>query len=637
MAILPLQTARVSNFLRSTLSLSTIATTQRQLLEVQNQLSTGQRLFAPSDDPGAAAIAIQLQRTLERRESYADNLSAARSRLSLVDSTLGDVTDILQQVQSLASANVGSDVTGDQRASAAAVARSLYSQALSLSNRQVNGFFIFGGDRGTTAPYVESAGGVRFAGSSSVLSNAVDESTSIDISVAGDRVFGGSSNAVLGTNLGPNVTPQARLVDLRGAGGSAAGIARGAILISDGTQSRLVDLSSSDTVDDVVRTINATGLVTASVSGQGLTLTGSGAQNLTVSEVGGNSTARDLGLLLTTGGGAGVPLVGQGLSAKVTGLTPVSALRGGAGLDLAGGLKITNGTAVFDIDFSGATTVQEVVNKINASGSGALARINSAGNGIDVVNPTQGIAISVGDNGGQLAAQLGVRSLSPATSLSQLNGGRGVQTGTGADVRLTDRNGTAYDIELDGAATIQDVIDRINTAAGGAVTASFSNVGNGITLTDGSGGAGSLSVQSINFSSAAADLGILGTTTGLTISGTDTNPVRSDGVFDNLLRLASALESNNQGEITRAAAGLKDDLSRVVRVRGDNGARVKEIEARTDSLEDQNLATQSLLSEIKDTDYASAIARFQLLQTTLQANYQTTAQVSQLSLLNFLR
>jgi len=325
------------------------------------------------------------------------------------------------------------------------------------------------------------------------------------------------------------------------------------------------------------------------------------------------------------------------LSAKVTGLTPVSALRGGAGLDLAGGLKITNGTAVFDIDFSGATTVQEVVNKINASGSGALARINSAGNGIDVVNPTQGIAISVGDNGGQLAAQLGVRSLSPATSLSQLNGGRGVQTGTGADVRLTDRNGTAYDIELDGAATIQDVIDRINTAAGGAVTASFSNVGNGITLTDGSGGAGSLSVQSINFSSAAADLGILGTTTGPTISGTDTNPVRSDGVFDNLLRLASALESNNQGEITRAAAGLKDDLSRVVRVRGDNGARVKEIEARTDSLEDQNLATQSLLSEIKDTDYASAIARFQLLQTTLQANYQTTAQVSQLSLLNFLR
>jgi len=274
MAILPLQTARVSNFLRSTLSLSTIATTQRQLLEVQNQLSTGQRLFAPSDDPGAAAIAIQLQRTLERRESYADNLSAARSRLSLVDSTLGDVTDILQQVQSLASANVGSDVTGDQRASAAAVARSLYSQALSLSNRQVNGFFIFGGDRGTTAPYVESAGGVRFAGSSSVLSNAVDESTSIDISVAGDRVFGGSSNAVLGTNLGPNVTPQARLVDLRGAGGLAAGIARGAILISDGTQSRLVDLSSSDTVDDVVRTINATGLVTASVSGQGLPLTG---------------------------------------------------------------------------------------------------------------------------------------------------------------------------------------------------------------------------------------------------------------------------------------------------------------------------------------------------------------------------
>lgn len=637
MSVFPLQTARVSNYLRSTLSLSTIATTQRQLLDVQNQLSTGQRLFAPSDDPGAAAIAIQLQRTLERREAYSDNLNAAKSRLSLVDSTLGDVTDILQQVQSLASANLGSDVTGDQRASAAAVARSLYSQALTLANRQVNGFYIFGGDRGTAAPYVESAGGVRFVGSSVALSNAVDESTSIEVSVAGDRVFGGTSGAVLGSDLTPDVTLQTRLSDLRGAAGGVGGVSKGSILISDGTESRLVDLSGADTVEDVVRTINATGLVTASVSGQGLTLTGGAGQNISVTEVGGNNTARDLGLLQVTGAGAGVPLVGQGLGAKVTGLTAVSALRSGAGLDLAGGLRITNGTAVFNLSFSSATTVQDVLNIVNGSGSGALARINAAGNGIDIVNPTQGVTISVADNGGQLATQLGVRSLSPATALSQLNGGRGVQTGTGADIRLTDKNGTVYDVELNGAATIADVMSRITTATGGAITATFSNTGNGIVLTDSSGGAGSLSVESVNFASAAADLGLVGTTTGTTLTGTDVNPVRAEGVFDSLLRLANALQQNNQGEITKAAAALQNDLSRVVRVRGDNGARVKEIEARTDSLEDQNVATKSALSEIMDTDYASAIARFQLLQTTLQANYQTTAQVSQQSLMDFLR
>lgn len=638
MAILPLQTARVSNYLRSTLSLSTIASTQRQLLDVQNQLATGQRLFAPSDDPGGAAIAIQLQRNLERQQAFTDNLSLARSRLSLVDSTLGDLTDILQQVQSLASANVGSDVTADQRMSAAAVARSLYSQALSLANRQSNGFFLFGGDRGTGAPFVESAGGVRFVGSTRPLGNAVDEGTTMDVSVPGDRVFGGLSGAALGSDLAPHLTASTRLADLRGAGGR--GVAAGSILISDGTESRLVDLSKADTLDDVVRTINTTGLVTATITGAGLTLTGAPGQNISVTEIGGNTTARDLGILRPVGGGAGVPLTGEGLSPRVTPLTPITALRGGLGLDLAGGIRITSGTSVTEVDFTGpppVTTVQDLLNRVNASGSGALARINAAGNGIDIVSPTQGIGISVANNGGQLATQLGVRSMSPGTSLSQLNNGRGVQTGDGADLRITDRTGASFDVELNGALTIQDVINRINTATGGSVVASFSDVGNGIVLTDTTAGGGNLTVQSINFSSAAADLGIAGTVTGAVLSGSDVNPIRSSGIFDHLLRLAAALEQNNAGEITRAAEGLKRDLDRVVRVRGENGARVKEIEARTDSLETQKLATQALLSEIKDTDYAAAIARFQLLQTTLQANYQTTARVSQQSLLDFLR
>ncbi|MFN4243621.1 MAG: flagellar hook-associated protein FlgL [Tepidisphaerales bacterium] len=637
MAILPLQTARVSNFLRSTISLSSIASTQRQLLEVQNQLATGQRIFAPSDDPGGAAVAIQLQRTLERQQAYSDNLTLAKTRLSVVDSALGDLTDILRQAESLASANVGSDVTAEQRRSAAAVARSLYAQALSLANRQVSGFHLFGGDRGTSAPFVETAGGVRFAGSPRPLLNTVEEGASVEVSVPGDRVFGGYSERALGVDLEPHLTASTRLSDLRGA--SNLGVAKGSILISDGTESRLIDLSKADTIGDVLNIINASGLVTASITGDGLTLSGSPTQNLTVVEVGGNTVARDLGILRTVGLGPGVPVNGDSVSPRVTPLTPISALRNGLGLDLPGGLRITNGTAVYNIDFVNppVTTVQELINRINSSGSGALAKINDQANGIDIVSPTQGVRITVGNNGGTLATELGVRSMSPASPLSQLNFGRGVQTASGADIRITDRTGAVYDIDLTSAVTVQDVMDLINTATGGNVVASFSSVGNGIVLTDTTSGTGNLSVQSINFSTAAADLGIAGSVAGSVLSGTDVNPVRARGVFDHLLRLANALEQNDQREITLAAAGLREDLDRVVRVRGETGARVREVEARTDSLEVQRLATQAMLSEVKDTDYPATIARFQLLQTTLQANYQTTARVNQLSLLDFLR
>ena len=47
MAILPLQLARVSNLLRADLATQAMAQTQQQLLEVQNELSTGKRVNAP--------------------------------------------------------------------------------------------------------------------------------------------------------------------------------------------------------------------------------------------------------------------------------------------------------------------------------------------------------------------------------------------------------------------------------------------------------------------------------------------------------------------------------------------------------------------------------------------------------------
>ena len=139
MAILPLQLARVSQTLQTSVATGNITSTEQQLLEVQNELSTGKSLNEPSDNPGSAAIAQQLQKTLEQRQSYSDNITAANDQLGEVDSTLSDLTDLVRQAQTIASANVGSDVTSDQRTSAAAVVQSLYDQMLELGKQAVRG------------------------------------------------------------------------------------------------------------------------------------------------------------------------------------------------------------------------------------------------------------------------------------------------------------------------------------------------------------------------------------------------------------------------------------------------------------------------------------------------------------------
>lgn len=639
MAILPANLSRVSNALRQSVVSSTITRTQAELLRVQNELATGKRLTVGSDDPGDAAIAQQLRKTLEQREAYANNLKAANRHLSEVDTALADLNDLLQQAQQIASANVGSDVTPEARQAAATVIDSIYSQAMSIANKQLDGVYLFGGDRSTTAPFVDGLGGVQFVGSNRVLQNTIDESILSAFMIDGQALFGAASSQVKGTaDLTPTVSAATRIQDLRGALGQ--GVQLGGIVINNGSESATIDLSGAKSVGDVINLINAAGVgaVTASLSADGnsITLTPGPAETLSVTEVGGGSTAAALGILQNTPLAAGVALDGQNLNANLTPLTTLASLRNGAGID-ATGFTLSNGGTTVTIDLAGATTVEDLLNRINGANAGVRAEINAAGTGIDILNITQGTELRISELGGTTASDLGVRSLTPATTLGELNSGKGVRTAAGDDFQITRSDGTTFTVDIDGATTIADVIAAINAADGGAgLTASFATTGNGIVLTDTAGGPGQPAILPLNFSNAAADLGLMNAPVGNTITGSDVNPIKSQGLFANLAALRNALNASDPARITEAAEALKADQERVVITRGHTGAKVQDIESRQNRLEDQNLATTALLSELEDTNFTDAITRFQTLQTMLQASLRVGATQMNMSLLDFL-
>lgn len=641
MAILPTQLARVSNLLRTNTAGAQIARTQRRLLEAQNELSTGRRLSSASDDPGDAAIVQQLQKTIEQRRAFLGNLNRAGNHLGAVDSTLGDLSDLLNRAKEIASANVGSDVTADQREGAAAIIESLYGEALTLANRQFEGTYLFGGDRADRPPFVSEAGGVRFVGSERVLQNAFDEGTDLPFMVNGAGVFGALSTRVQGSvDLTPAVTSGTRLADLKGATG--AGVRPGFISLSNGTSTATIDLRSADTIGEVVSTINASGVgtITASIGGAGnLVLNGGPTDNITVAESAGGTTASDLGILTAVGAGPGVAVNGASLRPVVTGLSLLADLRNGLGIDQAGGLRVTSGLTTYNIDVSTAVTVEDLLNAVNGSGANVRAEINADGTGINILNPNQGTTLSIAENGGTTASDLGVRSFDLNSRLADFNAGRGVRRVSGVDFRVTRSDGTTFDVDIpDTATTAQDVISAINTASGGAgVTASLAAAGNGFVLTDTAGGAGTLTLTPMNFSEAAQDLGLLAApAAGNVITGADVNLVSATGVFADLGALRDALRANDQQAITRAAEGLEEDFSRVARVRGETGARVQSLEARQGRLEDQDLAGKALLASLAEVDLTEAISRFQTLQTSLQASMQTSASMLNLSLLDFL-
>ncbi|MBI4614412.1 MAG: flagellar filament capping protein FliD [Planctomycetes bacterium] len=116
---------------------------------------------------------------------------------------------------------------------------------------------------------------------------------------------------------------------------------------------------------------------------------------------------------------------------------------------------------------------------------------------------------------GTLEITFGGGFVSPSRELSTLNGGAGVSAGK---IRVTDKSGGSALVDIGPAATVQDVLSRINQVAGISVTASVS--GDSFVLTDTSGGAGPLKVEEVG-GTAAADLGLLGSTPGMILTGSD--------------------------------------------------------------------------------------------------------------------
>src|SRR5215467_321996 len=97
-----LQVARVSMQMQGSLLLGTLQQGQVNLLKVQQQLATGQRLNRASDDPGAALNIESLRRQIATNDNYSSNLDFTSGFLSQADSALGDLNDLLNQAKSIA-------------------------------------------------------------------------------------------------------------------------------------------------------------------------------------------------------------------------------------------------------------------------------------------------------------------------------------------------------------------------------------------------------------------------------------------------------------------------------------------------------------------------------------------------------
>jgi flagellar hook-associated protein 3 FlgL len=548
-------------------------------------------------------------------------------------------------------------------------------------------------------------------------------------------------------------------------------------LESDGTSTgadvinaiALAGVPFTATLDTSVETGNDGSGAIAAFAQAGFTNTGNSggaAGTLYVHIAPGSTTANQVLAAVNTEGSYSATLIAADSGSTITagtGLVSLAATAttsGGSGVsfDQTSGVEVVNGGQTYTLDFSSAQTLSDLLNVFNGSEAGLQAEINADGSGVDVRSRLSGSDFQIGENGGLTATQLGIRTYTSSTKLSDLNYGVGVPTadgfdlptasgddliidtisganftvdlsdansisevvnainavtggsvtasavatgnvtilnledtsGAGAgqftvtqaigslagqylgvipngsaqivsggttltgndlnyiDLTITAKDGQTLSVDLSSAKTVGDVITAINTAAANIptaavnLTAQLATSGNGIELVDATGAGGSLAVTAVEGSQAAEFLGFVPagqaaiSTTSSTLQSTDRNYLETDSVFNTLIRLRDALTAGDIPAIERAVANIDLDIDRVGFARAEVGARQQGLELAQTNLQDEDVLLRSALSEQIDVDLVEAISNFLARQASLEASLRTSANILQLSLLNFI-
>jgi flagellar hook-associated protein 3 FlgL len=161
-------------------SLSNIQVKSTSLME---KISTQKNINRPSDDPVGAGKILNYNSTLASIDQYQNNITNAQTWLSLTDTNLEAIKDIIAEAESAAMG-----ATDDTMNANAAILSSLIDEALSLMNAKHGNSYIFGGSRTDVAPFSTTH-------ISSSISNAITSTANkFDGTVTSGGAYTGTEN-----------------------------------------------------------------------------------------------------------------------------------------------------------------------------------------------------------------------------------------------------------------------------------------------------------------------------------------------------------------------------------------------------------------------------------------------------------
>lgn len=178
---------------------------QTELAKTQQQVSTGERLLTPSDDPVAAVRILGIERDLNLTEQYQGNADVAENKLSVTDGVLTSATNIMQRIRELAVQGLNDSNDANARAGIAEEINQLNQSLLSLANTtDANGEYLFSGYQSNTQAFNPTT--YAYNGDDGQRNVRVGGGYLVEVSEPGDQIF-------VSTNLDGNTQAIFQTID----------------------------------------------------------------------------------------------------------------------------------------------------------------------------------------------------------------------------------------------------------------------------------------------------------------------------------------------------------------------------------------------------------------------------------------
>ena len=178
-----------------------IQQSEQSLQTALQQVSTGQRVSVPSDDPAASAALVQLQAQASNVDQYQTNADSALSQAQSADSVVTSVVSLLNRAITLGTEGANGTSSTANRESIASEVQGLLSNVVSLANTTFQGLSLFGGTVSGKAAFTASTTsttGYTYNGNSTVNRVSVGDTLTVQANIPGNTLFDNSNGSVLG-------------------------------------------------------------------------------------------------------------------------------------------------------------------------------------------------------------------------------------------------------------------------------------------------------------------------------------------------------------------------------------------------------------------------------------------------------